>query len=115
MLALGNMYGLGMQIKSTQAIQSNITQDVYHSPTIPATAYVVKIPLDAVDIALVPAIGQREGTCSIAKRTNANIAINGSNYRRGGNYNGNHVNLFYLNHIQFSGNIKTVRSLCLER
>jgi hypothetical protein len=88
---------LQFEIKNTRQIRRGITYSIYNSSQMSLVAYVLKMSLNSIDIKLIPAFGQREETSSIAKRSHAFIAINGSNYRRGGKYNGNRVNLFYLN------------------
>ncbi len=88
---------LDFEIKTTRTLTKNISYSIYTSPTIPLLAHVLKIPKKDLTMKLIPAIGQREEVSSIAKRNNAFIAINGSNYRRGGKFNGNRVNLFYIN------------------
>ncbi len=90
-------YASDMKIQSDYLLDDKIHLVTYSGTTFPVIAYVIKIPLNSVTMALIPAIGQRECVSSIAKRSKAFIAINGSNYRRGGNYNGNRVNFCYLN------------------
>lgn len=70
---------------------------LYNAQEFPLKVYVVKMPLIDTNMQLITAIGQREEVSSIAKRSNAIVAINGSNYRRGGRYNGNRLNLLYHN------------------
>jgi len=90
-------FALNFQVNNSYELDNNIYYSIYNTSEFPLIAHVTTLPLDAIDIKLIPAHGQREEVSSMAKRTNAFIAINGSNYRRGGKYNGNRVNLFYLN------------------
>ncbi|MGE0207288.1 MAG: phosphodiester glycosidase family protein [Candidatus Babeliales bacterium] len=58
--------------------------------------HIVTLDLKKVDISLERALGgkmNREEPSSIASRTGAVVACNGANYRRGGRYNGNQLNL----------------------
>ncbi|MBY0109488.1 MAG: phosphodiester glycosidase family protein [Candidatus Babeliaceae bacterium] len=95
-LTCSSTFANTMILQDTQTY-GNITHAIYEASDFPARAHVITMPLDAVSISLVPAIGQREAVSAIAKRAGALVAVNGSNYRRGGNYNGNRVNLLYLN------------------
>lgn len=93
---LSASFAFPMERQESLTLYDAITYATYTTSLFPVRAHVVTIPLESVNVALVPAMGQRENVASIAQRVNANIAINGSNYRRGGNYNGNRVNLLYL-------------------
>ncbi len=93
---------LDVKIKSNQHLGKNIIYSIYSASEFPMIAHVLKLSLDNIDIKLIPALGQREEVSSIAKRSNAFIAINGSNYRRGGKYNGNRLNLLYLKESIYS-------------
>lgn len=101
-------FALDMHLQNDRILHENIHESVYSSSVIPVVAHVVKMPIANLNVELIPAIGQRETVSSIARRTKAFVAINGANYRRGGNYNGNRVNLFYLHGQVYS-------DLCLER
>jgi len=72
------------------------------SSSFPLVAHIVTMPINKCDVGLIPALGQREEVSSIAKRINAVIAINGSNYRRGGKFNGSRLNLFYFDRQIYS-------------
>lgn len=88
---------LRMRPAELHGINEPVLRVVYKSDdSSPIVAHVIKIPLRNHVVQLVPALGQREAVSSIARRAGAYLAINGSNYRRGGNYNGNRVNLMYL-------------------
>lgn len=63
----------------------------------PLVIHVITIEPSSYSVALIPSLGQREEVSLIAHRAGAAIAINGANYRRGGKYNGNRVNLCYIN------------------
>jgi hypothetical protein len=93
--ALAILSTQAMHLQDSEILHDVITHATYKAATFPAYAHVITVPLNEVEISLVPAIGQRE-TVSALARAGATIAVNGSNYRRGGNYNGNRVNLFYL-------------------
>ncbi len=97
-----NHCALDMQKQSCRMLHDDICYTVYVSQEFPAIAHVVKIPYDKVSLALVPARGQRQPVSKIAQETKALVAINGSNYRRGGQYNGNRVNLLYLQQQLYS-------------
>lgn len=88
-------FAVDMQVQSMRTLRDGIQEVTYGAVNFSAVVRVIKIPLDTVDIALVPAIGQRQAVSAIAQRVGAFIALNGANYRRGGNYNGNRVNLCY--------------------
>lgn len=72
----------------------------------PLSMHLVKIDTQKTKLSIEKATGKydltREEVKSIAKRTNAIVAINGSNYRRGGRFNGNAVNLLKLNNEIYS-------------
>lgn len=101
-------FALNIQIKENKELDNNIQYFLYESQNFPLNAHVIAMPINKIDCKLVPAIGQREEVASIAKRCNAYIAINGSNYRRGGKYNGNRLNLFYL-YTQIYSDLQFVR------
>lgn len=89
-------FAINIQIKKSNQLDKDTHYFICDSPEIHLIAHVITMPIDKIDIKLIPAAGQREEVLSIAKRNNAFVAINGSNYRRGGKYNGNRLNLFYL-------------------
>lgn len=93
---------LNIQVKEVQQLDQNSFYTIYTATEFPLIIHVVTLPISSIDIKLVSAAGQREEVSSIAKRSNAFIAINGSNYRRGGKYNGNRLNLFYLHNQIYS-------------
>lgn len=95
-LALQGMNLENFLITHEKKISSNSTYYLYTNSTDKIIAHVIKSNFKDVNLQLVPALGQREEVSSIAKRANAIIAINGSNYRRGGRYNGNRLNLMIL-------------------
>lgn len=99
---------VNIQIQESKQLDKNTNYCIYNSSEFPLVAYVITMPTDKTDIKLIPAAGQREEVLSIAKRNNAFISINGSNYRRGGKYNGNRLNLFYL-HKQIYSDLQFVR------
>jgi len=80
--------------KNLRNLKAGITYATYQAIEVSIIAHVVTIPKEC-RMQLIHANGQREEVSSIAKRTAAYIAINGANYRRGGKYNGNRVNLLY--------------------
>lgn len=91
------------QMKSYQeTIAPGIEYQKYQSFEQPLVIHVVKINKENVNVALIPAQGQREEVSLIAQQVQALIAINGGNYRRGGKYNGNRVNLCYIYGTCFS-------------
>ena len=100
--AIGNCCALEPILISHTVLRSAITHTVYGAVTFPLHAQVITMPLNTVDLRLEMAEGQREEVSSIAQRTGAYIAINGANYRRGGRYNGNRVNLLYANNRIYS-------------
>lgn len=89
-------------IKKSKCLEKNCNYFVYGSLEFELRAHVLTLSLNSVDCTLMPALGQREEVSNIAKRCNAFCAVNGSNYRRGGKYNGNRVNLLYLNQQVYS-------------
>lgn len=101
-ICLSPSFIYSMQLQESRLLHSTMRHATYTSPTFPVHAQVVTIPLEDVNVQLIPAIGQREAVTSIARRTGATVAINGGNYRRGGNFNGNRVNLFYLHNTIYS-------------
>ena len=65
----------------------------------PLSIHVIKIDPNKIDIKLKRAAGkgmEREEPSSIAKREGAIVACNGANYRRGGRFNGNPLNLLKI-------------------
>lgn len=80
----------------TNLISNGVTYIVYKKKDIPLRAHVVRIDPGTLYPALFPAASQRETVLSIAQRSHAVVAINGANYRRGGCYNGNRVNLLKI-------------------
>lgn len=89
-------FAVNIQNQEIKQLDKDTNYYIYSSPDFPLVAHVIIMPINQTDIKLIPAAGQREEVVSIAKRNNAFISINGSNYRRGGKYNGNRLNLFYL-------------------
>jgi len=84
-LSYGDCYSFGIEIKKNETLIHDVTYSLFHASDFPMVAHVVKLDLSNRDVKLVPALGQREEVSSIATRSTAFIAINGSNYRRGGN------------------------------
>lgn len=70
---------------------------LYQSENPKIKAHVIKASLQKFNLAIIPAIGQREEVSSITRRNKAIAGINGSNYRKGGRYNGNRLNLLKIN------------------
>lgn len=71
------------------------TQYMLTNNDYPVIVHVVQAPKKKFQLTIVPAHGQREKVSSIAQRTTqARVAINGANYRRGGQENGERVNAF---------------------
>lgn len=68
----------------------------------PCVIHVVRFDPRLVKLTLEPAVGQREEVSSIASRTKACVAINGSNYRRGGRYNGNRLNIMKAHGVLYN-------------
>ncbi len=102
LLIIQQSFAIKVHLQETQQLETDILYARYTATEFPLNAHVITLPLDTVDIKLVPALGQREEVSSIAKRCNALLAVNGSNYRRGGKYNGNRVNLLYLDKKVYS-------------
>lgn len=90
-------YAVKTELVALSKLRGDITYVTYKSPDFPLMAHVIIVPLDKADLQLQLAEGQREEVSSIAKRTGAFIAVNGANYRRGGRYNGNRLNLLSKN------------------
>ena len=95
-VATQNCYSLQVERMSSVQVRGSITHMMYRSPLFPLVAHVISVPLSQANMHLKLAQGQREEVSSIAKRTGAIVAVNGCNYRRGGRYNGNRLNLLYL-------------------
>lgn len=71
----------------------------------PVSIHIVYIDPKKVTIKLQRAAGkgmEREEPSSIAKRVGAIVACNGANYRRGGRFNGNPLNLLKIDDVIFS-------------
>ena len=96
LLCFKTLLTLNVQVKESKQLDADTHYVIYSSSEFPLVAHVITIPTGKIDIKLIPAAGQREEVRSIAQRNSAFIAINGSNYRRGGRYNGNRLNLLYL-------------------
>lgn len=79
----------------TEEIAPGIEYQKYSMHVPALQMYVIKLQSNSYLADLMCAREQREEVSSIAKRSKALIAINGANYRRGGKYNGNRVNLCY--------------------
>jgi hypothetical protein len=90
-------YAFKTELVTSAMLSGDITYTTYKSPDFPLVAHVITAPFKGVDLRLQLAQGQREEVSSIAKRTEAFIAVNGCNYRRGGRYNGNRLNLLCTN------------------
>lgn len=99
---------IDLHLSSKVTLPKNGNYYVYHSADFPLVVHVVTFPSKTIDLKLVPAMGQREEVSSIGKRVEALVAVNGSNYRRGGRYNGNRVNLFYL-HGEIGADLQLLR------
>jgi exopolysaccharide biosynthesis protein len=78
-----------------ECISPGIEYQYYSSTIPPLSVHVLMLKPNSYSVDLITAQGQREEVSSIAQRSGAFIAINGANYRRGGKYNGNRVNLCY--------------------
>lgn len=85
--------GNGFRTESITTICPGITYNKYVSDNPKNNVHVVIFERGYADIAVIPAVGQREEVSSIAQRVDAVVAINGGNYRRGGRFNGNRLNL----------------------
>ncbi|HBR71042.1 TPA: hypothetical protein DIC20_05475 [Candidatus Dependentiae bacterium] len=101
-LSINLIFSFDINVRECKKLSDAMSYFVYQSSDFPLIAHVIMMAMDNINIKLVPAIGQREEVFSIAQRSGAFIAINGSNYRRGGRYNGNRLNLFYLNNQIYS-------------
>jgi exopolysaccharide biosynthesis protein len=95
-------FALKINTQEIKELYADITYACYCTKEFPLNVHVITLPLDSIDIKLVHALGQREEVSRIAQASNALIAINGSNYRRGGKYNGNRVNLLYHDNNVYS-------------
>lgn len=80
---------------ASSMLRDGIVYSTYKGRDFPLVVHVITMPLCNVNLGLVLAQGQREEVSSIAQRSGAFIAVNGCNYRRGGRFNGNRVNLLY--------------------
>ena len=85
-----------------EVINSRVEYLKYQFLVPPLLMHVVKIKAFSGLVDLIPAQEERETVSSIAKRMQACIAINGANYRRGGKYNGNRVNLCFIKNNIFA-------------
>ncbi len=80
--------------------------------------HIVEIAKDSPNLALVHALGtglSREPVSSIGERTNALIAINAGNYRRGGQFNGNAVGFLQIKNSIYSHPNLARSLLCISR
>ncbi len=85
-----------------EVISEGIVYTKYKASLPPLTIHVVTIKANCVHPQLIPAHGQREEVSSMAQRVQAAVAINGANYRRGGKYNGNRVNLCCIQDLLYA-------------
>ncbi len=101
-------YPLQVEHISSTQLRDSVTHTIYGSSEFSLVAHVISVPLLRANMYLTLAQGQREEVSSIAKRTGAIVAVNGCNYRRGGRYNGNRLNLLYL-HKKFYADCQLLR------